>query len=392
MKHLSVIGSTGSIGCNTLKIVGMFPDRFRVQALAAGNNIELLSRQIQEFRPAMAVVIDERAAGKLSALLPKGVSTQILTGPSGYQAAAALEGVDQVVVAVVGAAGLIPTLSGIDAGKDIALANKETLVMAGEIVMARVAEAGVQLLPIDSEHSAIFQCLNGHRYDDLNKIHLTASGGPFLKRPEQTFKEIRPADALNHPTWQMGRKISIDSATLMNKGLEVIEARWLFNLTADQIDVVVHPQSVVHSMVSFKDGTVLAQLGLPDMRAAISYALSYPERLSLNLPSPDFPGIGALTFEAPNLQKFPCLTLAFDAVNTGGTLPAVLNAANEVAVAAFLDSIIPFTEIPTVIRKAMDQHTVVHAPSLSDILDADQWARRQAEAIISAFGKKTGSY
>jgi len=392
MKHLSVIGSTGSIGCNTLKIVGMFPDRFRVQALAAGNNIELLSRQIQEFRPAMAVVIDERAAGKLSALLPKGVSTQILTGPSGYQAAAALEGVDQVVVAVVGAAGLIPTLSGIDAGKDIALANKETLVMAGEIVMARVAEAGVQLLPIDSEHSAIFQCLNGHRYDDLNKIHLTASGGPFLKRPEQTFKEIRPADALNHPTWQMGRKISIDSATLMNKGLEVIEARWLFNLTADQIEVVVHPQSVVHSMVSFKDGTVLAQLGLPDMRAAISYALSYPERLSLNLPSPDFPGIGALTFEAPNLQKFPCLTLAFDAVNTGGTLPAVLNAANEVAVAAFLDSIIPFTEIPTVIRKAMDQHTVVHAPSLSDILDADQWARRQAEAIISAFGKKTGSY
>jgi 1-deoxy-D-xylulose-5-phosphate reductoisomerase len=386
MKHLSIIGSTGSIGCNTLKIVGMFPDRFCVEALAAGNNIELLSRQIQEFQPATAVVIDESTARELKEILPEGIRTQILTGPGGYQTAAALEGVDQVVVAVVGAAGLIPTLAAIAAGKDIALANKEALVMAGEIVMARVAEAGIQLLPIDSEHSAIFQCLNGHRYDDLEKIYLTASGGPFLNRPEQTFKDIRPADALNHPTWQMGRKISIDSATLMNKGLEVIEARWLFNLQADRIDVVVHPQSVVHSMVSFKDGTVLAQLGLPDMRAAISYALSYPERLSLNLPSPDFPSIGALTFEAPNFQKFPCLTLAFDAVNTGGTLPAVLNAANEVAVRAFLDSRISFTKIPSVIRKTMDQHTVVNQPSLSDILDTDQWARRQSEAIITVIG------
>ncbi|MFH0729201.1 MAG: 1-deoxy-D-xylulose-5-phosphate reductoisomerase [Pseudomonadota bacterium] len=387
MKHLTVIGSTGSIGCNTLKIAGMFPDRFSVKALAAGNNIELLSRQIQEFRPAMAVVMNDRAAGELKAVLPKGSSTQILTGPSGYEVAAALEGVDQVVVAVVGAAGLMPTLSAIAAGKDIALANKETLVMAGEIVMARVAEAGVRLLPIDSEHSAIFQCLNGHRYEDLNKIHLTASGGPFLNRPEETFKDIQPADALNHPTWRMGRKISIDSATLMNKGLEVIEARWLFNLPADRIDVVVHPQSVVHSMVSFKDGTVLAQLGLPDMRAAISYALSYPERLFLNLPAPDFPRIGALTFEAPNFQKFPCLTLAFDAINTGGTLPAVLNAANEVAVGAFLDSRIPFTGIPSVIRKTMDQHMVMKHPSLSDIVDADQWARLRAEAIVSAPGK-----
>jgi 1-deoxy-D-xylulose-5-phosphate reductoisomerase len=364
----------------------MFRDRFSIRALAAGNNVKLLAGQIREFRPAMAVVMDESAARGLEALLPKGLSVQILTGPSGYAAAAALEGVDLVVVAVVGAAGLMPTLSAISAGKDIALANKETLVMAGEIVMAQVARAGVRLLPIDSEHSAIFQCLNGHRHEDLNKIHLTASGGPFLNRPEETFKDIRPADALNHPTWQMGRKISIDSATLMNKGLEVIEARWLFNLSPDRIDVVVHPQSVVHSMVSFKDGTVLAQLGLPDMRAAISYALSYPERLSLNLPAPDFPGIGALAFEAPNFQKFPCLTLAFDANNTGGTLPAVLNAANEVAVGAFLNSRVAFTGIPSVIRKTMDRHTVVKHPSLSDILDADQWARRQAEAIISAIG------
>jgi 1-deoxy-D-xylulose-5-phosphate reductoisomerase len=333
----------------------------------------------------MAVVLDESAARKLKAILPNDIPTRILSGPGGYQAAASWEGVDQVVVAVVGAAGLMPTLSAIDAGKDIALANKETLVMAGDIVMARVAKAGIQLLPIDSEHSAIFQCLNGHRRDELRKIHLTASGGPFLNRPEETFKDIRPADALNHPTWQMGQKISIDSATLMNKGLEVIEARWLFNLSADQIDVVVHPQSVVHSMVSFQDGAVLAQLGIPDMRAAISYALSYPERLSLNLPSPDFPAIGALTFEKPDFQKFPCLTLAFDAVATGRTLPAVLNAANEVAVGAFLNSKIPFTAIPSVIRKTMDQHTIVNDPSLSDILDADQWARRTAEGVIRGY-------
>jgi 1-deoxy-D-xylulose-5-phosphate reductoisomerase len=385
MKHLSIIGSTGSIGCNTLNVVGMFPDRFSVSALAAGNNVELLARQIREFRPAMAVVMDESAGRKLKEILPKDISTRILTGPSGYQAAAAWEGVDQVVVAVVGAAGLMPTLSALDAGKDIALANKETLVMAGDIVMARVAEAGIQLLPIDSEHSAIFQCLNGHRRNELRKILLTASGGPFLNRSEQTFKDIRPADALNHPTWQMGQKISIDSATLMNKGLEVIEARWLFNLTADQIEVVVHPQSVVHSMVSFQDGAVLAQLGLPDMRAAISYALSYPERLSLDLPSPDFPAIGALTFEKPDFQKFPCLTLAFDAVATGRTLPAVLNAANEMAVTAFLASRISFTSIPSVIRKTMDRHTVVNAPTLSDILEADQWARRAAEGVILGY-------
>lgn len=382
MKRLSVIGSTGSIGSNTLEVAGRFPERFSVKVLAAGNNIELLSKQIRDFQPAIAVVKDEKVGRDLKNLLPGNLSTCILTGPEGYEVAASYDDVDMVVVAAVGAAGLMPTLSAIASGKDIALANKETLVMAGEIVMARVAEAGVRLLPIDSEHSAIFQCLNGHQVADLKKIILTASGGPFLNRPEHTFKDIQPSDALNHPTWQMGRKITIDSATLMNKGLEVIEARWLFDVSADLIDVVVHPQSVVHSMVSFQDGSVLAQLGLPDMRAAIAYALSYPERLPLNLPSPDFPGIGSLTFESPNISKFPCLMLAFEAVNTGQTLPAVLNAANEVAVDAFLDLRIPFTNIPSVIRKTMDQHTIVNQPSLSDILDADQWARRQAEANI----------
>lgn len=383
MKYLSILGSTGSIGCNTLHVVEMFPERFAVKALAAGKNIELLSRQIQTFRPELAVVIDARAARALTAILPPDTPTQVLVGTDGYTAAAALAGVDQVVVAVVGAAGLLPTLAAIDAGKDVALANKETLVMAGNIVMTRAAEGGVEILPIDSEHSAIFQCLAGHRHDDLEKILLTASGGPFLNRPANDFDGIRPADALNHPTWQMGKKISIDSATLMNKGLEVIEARWLFDLTADCIEVVVHPQSVVHSMVSFQDGTVLAQLGLPDMKSAISYALTFPERLPLNLPSPNFPAIGALTFEEPDFKKFPCLSLAFDAIKIGQTLPAVLNAANEVAVGAFLDQRIPFSRIPSIIRDTMDRHNVVNPCSLSDILNADQWARDHAKTTIS---------
>ncbi|MDX9787746.1 MAG: 1-deoxy-D-xylulose-5-phosphate reductoisomerase [Desulfobacterales bacterium] len=380
IKYLSILGSTGSIGRNTLYVAAMFPDRFKIQALAAGKNVKLLSEQIQQFKPELAVVYDEDTAQRLRALLPANDSTSILAGVKGYEEAASLSGVNQVVIALVGAAGLLPTLAAIGAGKDIALANKETLVMAGEIVMARAAAAGIRLLPIDSEHSAIFQCLNGHRHQDIEKIHLTASGGPFLNRAD--LEHIRPEEALNHPTWHMGPKISIDSATLMNKGLEVIEASWLFNLPARRIEVVVHPQSVVHSMVSFQDGTVLAQLGLPDMKSAISYALTYPERLPLNLPLPDFPGIGALTFQQPDIIKFPCLRLAFEAVEAGGTCPAVLNAANEIAVEAFLGNKIEFARIPVIIEKTMDRHSVVNQPSLSEILEADQWARDYAGSLV----------
>lgn len=381
MKHLCILGSTGSIGRNTLHIAGMFKDRFKVKALAAGKNVQLLSAQIREFTPELAVVFDHAAAANLRRMLPVNHSTRIISGPEGYEEAASLAGVDQVVVAVVGAAGLLPTLAAIRSGKHIALANKETLVMAGEIVMARAAEAGVRLLPVDSEHSAIFQCLNGHRHNDVEKIHLTASGGPFLNRTD--LKHIRPEDALRHPTWQMGPKISIDSATLMNKGLEVIEARWLFDLPARRIEVVVHPQSVVHSMVSFQDGTVLAQLGLPDMKAAISYALTYPERLPLKLPLPDFPGIGALTFQKPDIHKFRCLQLAFDVVDIGGTCPAILNAANEIAVDAFLSHHLEFFQIPVIIEKTINKQFVVNKPSLSDILEADRWAREYAGALIA---------
>jgi len=280
---------------------------------------------------------------------------------------------------MVGAAGLMPALAAIESGKEIALANKETLLMAGEIVMKTVAQKGVQILPVDSEHSAIFQCLQGQRRQDLDRILLTASGGPFLNKPANEFSKISLAEALKHPTWRMGAKISIDSATLMNKGLEVIEAQHLFQISADRIEVVVHPQSLIHSMVAFKDGSVIAQIGIPDMKGAIAYALSYPQRLRLKQPIPDFAGIGALKFERLDVEKFPCLGLAFKAAGRGGTLPAVLNAANEVAVHAFLKQRISFTQIPAVIAKTMDQHTVRPNPDLEDILQSDQWARERAE-------------
>jgi len=384
MKNLSILGSTGSIGCNTLEIAEMFPDRFAVKALAAKNNIPLLARQIERFSPDIAVVFDEAAAVELKGKLPAGTGVDIMFGENGYKAAAVHEFVDLVVVAVVGAAGLMPTLSAIAAGKNIALANKETLVMAGDIVIEQAELNHVTILPIDSEHSAIFQCIEGNRREDIDKIILTASGGPFLNLPEKEFHKITPKDALNHPNWNMGKKISIDSATLMNKGLETIEAKCLFDVSQEMIEVVIHPQSVIHSMVSFKDGTVMAQLGIPDMKGAIAYAMAHPERLALRQPAPDFVSIGKLTFEKPDIKKFPCLTLAYTACETGGTLPAVLNAANEVAVAAFLENSLPFIKIPQIIEKTMEHHSVVADPTLGDILEADQWARKQAEDLIKA--------
>jgi 1-deoxy-D-xylulose-5-phosphate reductoisomerase len=384
MKNLSILGSTGSIGCNTLKIAEMFPDRFAVKALAAKNNIPMLARQIERFCPEIAVVFDEATALELNKKLPAGIDVEVLFGENGYKAAATYESVDLVVVAVVGAAGLIPTLSAIAAGKNIALANKETLVMAGDIVIEQAELNNIAILPIDSEHSAVFQCIEGNRREDVDKIILTASGGPFLNLPEKEFNKITPKDALNHPNWNMGKKISVDSATLMNKGLEVIEAKYLFDVSQEMIDVVIHPQSVIHSMVSFKDGTVMAQLGIPDMKGAIAYAMAYPERLALGQPTPDFVSIGKLTFEKPDMKKFPCLALAYAACEAGRTLPAVLNAANEVAVAAFLENRLSFIKIPQIIEKTMEHHVVVTDPTLNDILEADQWARKQAQNLINA--------
>jgi 1-deoxy-D-xylulose-5-phosphate reductoisomerase len=382
-KQLSILGSTGSIGRNAVWIARKFPDRFRVRALAAKDNISVLAEQIEVLSPDLTVVIDEQNAEALQALLPAHCRTEILFGETGYIAAATMECLDQVVVAMVGAAGLMPTLAAIDASKDVALANKETLVMAGAVVMGRAANKGVRILPIDSEHSAIFQCMAGHRRLDLDKIILTASGGPFLYRPRNEFRTIKVEEALKHPTWSMGPKISIDSATLMNKGLEVIEAKWLFDLSHEQIDVLIHPQSVIHSMVSFRDGSVLAQLGLPDMKGAIAYALSHPDRLDLEQPPPDFAGIGAFTFEAPDFEKFPCLALAFKAIKAGETMPAVLNAANEVAVSAFLNEQISFAKIPDLIDRVMRQHQVFTHSGLDDILKADAWARGIAGELIT---------
>ncbi len=384
MKNLSILGSTGSIGRQTLKIVEMFPDRFTVKVLAAGRNISLMAHQISLFNPDVAVVLDKTGADKLKELIPSGSGTNIMYGEQGYRIAATHHCVDTVVTAMVGAAGLMPTVHAVDAGKNIALANKETLVMAGEIVINKAEAKGVKILPVDSEHSAIFQCIKGNRKQDIDKIILTASGGPFIHHLADEFAGIKPKDALNHPTWEMGKKISIDSATLMNKGLEIIEARWLFDILQDRIDVLIHPESIVHSMVSFNDGSIMAQLGVPDMKTPIAYALSYPERILLKQPLPEFADVGALTFEKPDLKKFPCLALAYLACETGGTLPAVLNAANEEAVNSFLDNRLSFIAIPDVIKKTMDQHDVIANPSLDDILKADAWARNYAKKLINS--------
>ena len=383
MRSLALLGSTGSIGCSTLKIVSRFADQFKIKTLAAKSNIDRLSEQISTFSPEAVAVFDRPTAENLQARLPAGCKVQILFGPEGYREVAAWPGVDVTVGAMVGAAGLEPVMTAIAAGKDIALANKETLVMAGELVMAAVARHGVRLLPIDSEHSAIFQCLHGQRRQDLDKIILTASGGPFLKTPAEDFARITPAQALRHPNWQMGAKITIDSATLMNKGLEVIEAKWLFDLNPDQIQVLVHPQSIIHSMVAFCDGAVLAQMGIADMQEAIAYALAFPDRIALRQPLPDLVQLGGLTFFHPDLKRFPCLQLAFDALNQGDSMSAVMNAANEVAVHAFLAHQLTFTSIAEVISATMAAHRPERAVDLGHILAIDSWARQKAQSLVA---------
>jgi 1-deoxy-D-xylulose-5-phosphate reductoisomerase len=383
MKSLALLGSTGSIGRNTLQIVARFPDKFQVKTLAAKSSIDLLVDQIRLFRPEAVAVFDQSTAHQLNQKLPSGTGVEIMYGPEGYRAAASWDGVDMTVGAMVGAAGLEPVIAAIAAGKDIALANKETLVMAGELVKSAAFQKGVRLLPIDSEHSAIFQCLHGHRAQDLDKIILTASGGPFLDTPAEAFAGLTPAQALKHPNWQMGSKITIDSATLMNKGLEVIEAKWLFNLEPAQIDVLVHPQSIVHSMVAYCDGSMLAQMGVPDMQEAIAYALAYPERIPLKQPLPDLVGIGGLSFRHPDTQRFPCLRLAYDAMDRGGTMPAVMNAANEIAVHAFLADQLPFVQLPTLIEATMDAHDPAKIVDLDSVMAVDAWARRKAQSLVA---------
>ncbi|APG27242.1 1-deoxy-D-xylulose-5-phosphate reductoisomerase [Syntrophotalea acetylenivorans] len=382
MKRLGVLGSTGSIGVSTLEIVAAHPDQYQVVSLSAGNNLKRLKEQIQRFRPQVVSVVCPDAARLLrDELGPDG--PQVTSGVEGLIACASHEQIDMVVTAVVGSAGLVPTMAAIEAGKDIALANKETLVVAGSLVMEAVARKGVNLYPVDSEHSAIFQSLEGHQKSDVRRLILTASGGPFRDRPMADLNQVTLADALAHPNWDMGRKITIDSATMMNKGLEVIEARWLFDLPAEQIAVHIHPQSIVHSMVEYVDGAVMAQLGIPDMKTPIAYALSYPDRLALDLPALDLCALKNLSFAEPDLDKFPCLALAFQALAAGGTAPAVLNAANEIAVDAFLREQIGFLDIADTIGRVLDSHVPNALEHIDDALRADIWGRQQARLILA---------
>jgi len=382
MKNISILGSTGSIGVNTLDIVAQNPSRFKVYALAAGKNLSLLTKQIDIFRPEVVSVIDDEHAQRLREMLGHPSVPEILSGDDGYREVASCKKTDMVVSAISGAAGLSPTIEAIEAGKDIALANKETMVMAGELVIARAASRGVKILPVDSEHSAIFQCLKGHNRNEVRRLVLTASGGPFLHLPLERFVSVTLADALQHPNWEMGRKITIDSASMMNKGLEIIEARWLFDMDIDKIDVCVHPQSIVHSMVEYIDGSVIAQMGVPDMRGPISYALSYPERLQETFGTLDLCSAGPLEFIPPDSTKFPALELAYAAARKGGSAPAVLNASNEVAVEAFVEGKIRFVDIAFIVKDVLDSHQARDVSRLEDILDADCRGRAMAREII----------
>jgi len=381
MKRLSILGSTGSIGVNTLHIVSQFPERFEVISLSAGLNTKLLKQQILQFRPKIVSVLNKELSETLRRELSH-IPVEIVHGVEGLIQVATHPEVDQVVSAIVGAVGLIPTLSAIKTGKPIALANKETLVMAGKIVMEEAKQKHVQILPVDSEHSAIFQALLGHRKEDVHRLILTASGGPFLNFPASRLQEVTVKEALNHPRWEMGKKITIDSASLMNKGLEVIEAHWLFNIPIEKIVILIHPQSVVHSMVEYVDGSMVAQMGIPDMKIPISYALSFPERLPLNLPRLDLSRNEALNFFQPDPERFPCLQLAYQAIEIGETMPAVLNAANEIAVNAFLEGSLKFTEIPLFLQGVMGEYEVKAVHTVEDILKADHWARERSKAIL----------
>ncbi|TWJ32946.1 1-deoxy-D-xylulose-5-phosphate reductoisomerase [Geobacter argillaceus] len=382
MKRLSILGSTGSIGVSTLELVDAHRDKFSVEALTAGSNLDLLKRQIEAFSPRLVAVLNDRLAEELKGMLPLANRPEIMAGVEGMIAAATVAEADMVVAAIVGAAGLVPTAAAIKAGKEIALANKETLVTAGHLIMQAVADAGVKLYPVDSEHSAVFQSMEGHRSEDIEKIILTASGGPFLNSPLAKLSEVTVSDALNHPNWSMGKKITIDSATMMNKGLEVIEARWLFDVLPAKIDVNIHPQSIIHSMVEYIDGCVIAQLGTPDMKGPIAYALSYPERVATGVKPLDLTALSGLTFFKPDLQKFRCLQLAYDAMEAGESMPAVMNAANEIAVEAFLGGRIPFLAIAELIERTMNAHQSHRVGSFDEVLAVDRWSREKTREFL----------
>jgi 1-deoxy-D-xylulose-5-phosphate reductoisomerase len=381
MKKLSILGSTGSIGKNTIEVVRRFPDRFRVVGLAANSNIQLLEEQIKICKPEVVAVYNESAGRRLK---KKNLPVEILTGEKGLTDLATHKNADIVVTAIVGSAGLLPTFTAVRAGKDIALASKEALVMAGSIIMNEAQKKGVKIIPVDSEHSAVFQCVHGRKEKEIQKIILTASGGPFLNKSASELKTVTPDTALMHPNWLMGKKISIDSATLMNKGLEVIEAHWLFRLPLERIEVLLHPQSIVHSMVEFVDGSVMAQMSVPDMKGPIAYALSYPQRCEHVIPPLDLSKTGMLTFEKPDLDKYRCLSLTYDALRAGGTMPSVLNAANEVAVGSFLENEIQFTDIPEVVADTMSRHEVSDCKTMEGIIEASNWAGREAGKIVQS--------
>ena len=383
IKKLTVLGSTGSIGVNTLNIIRNNTDKYSVVALAAGRNVDLLYKQIMEFEPQIVAVNNETVAEKLQDLLGSASGTEILYGNDGYRRVAVASEVDMVVSALAGAAGLLPTLAAIEAGKDIALANKEAMVMAGELVTERARVRGSRILPIDSEHSAIFQCLLGHRQQDIRRIILTASGGPFFHLPAEELCNVTPAQALNHPNWNMGDKITIDSASMMNKGLEAIEAKWLFDVEFDNIDILVHPQSIVHSLVEYIDGSLIAQLGIPDMKLPIAYALSFPERTPSMAPPLNLLTVGPLEFFPPDFDKFPNMKLAYEAGKQGGTVPAVLNAANEVAVQAFIEKRIRFPQMTNVIEAVLSMHSVDKIGTIEDVIRADIWAREISLEFIN---------
>jgi 1-deoxy-D-xylulose-5-phosphate reductoisomerase len=378
MKRIAILGSTGSIGCNSLRVIEAHPEAYQVAALAAGKNMELLAEQIRRFSPLEVAVFGDEEAESLKKRLDSGNRTRIVSGRDGFIHLATLKEVDTVISAITGAAGLVPTYAAVRAGKNIALANKETMVMAGPLVIEEVKRRGVTLLPVDSEHSAIFQCLQGHMRDDVRRVMLTASGGPFRDFSYEEMGKVTPEQALRHPKWNMGPKITVDSATLMNKGLELIEARWLFGLDIHQINILIHPQSVIHSMVEYKDGSILAQMGIPDMITPISYALSYPRHVETRLPALDLEQVGTLGFMKPDTEKFRCLELALRAAEIGESMPAVLNGANEVAVELFLQGRIGFLQIPSLIEETMKAHTPFVIDSIEKVMEADVWARQRA--------------